>query len=185
VRSPTLERFTLGPILFLVACGHASPPTAPAPLAGGALTDEQVAAVTLMASASEVEQARLAEARATATTVRRFADHMMADHNASAQKQSELLQRLGLTARENAMTAELALRMRRVIDALRDESGAPFDHAYMQAQIGEHERLLTLIDETLLPNVQQPELRASLSVARSRMVEHLAQARQILAGLAP
>jgi putative membrane protein len=58
-------------------------------------------------------------------------------------------------------------------------TGAAFDRAYMDREVEYHQTVLDAIDQTLLPNVQNAELRALLEQTRPAVASHLEMAKSI------
>jgi putative membrane protein len=148
------------------------------------LQDEELAAVHLAQGEGAEEKAQLAEARAASPSVRRFADHMMRDHNAANDALSDAMDRIGLVAKENAVSQRIEEEERVALDSLAaTPEGAAFDRAYMIDQVKAVERALDLLDSKLLPGARRPELRAALAEARAAAEAHLREATAIVRAL--
>ena len=158
----------------------------PASLSGQAapdLTDAEVAHVAVTANAVDIDLARVAQQRAQAESVRRFAGTMIADHSAVNEQAAALAGRLGVTPADNAVSQSLnegAAAARAALDATR---GRAFDRAYIDREVAYHQAVLDAIDTVLVPTTSNDELRALLTAVRPAIAAHLEHARSIRASL--
>jgi len=182
--------------LFLAACSaqEADAPPAdtaaapvdsapPAPTAG-AVTDPQIAAIVVAANAVDVAAGELAVERGTDARVKEFAQRMITDHNGVNQAASDLVTRLGVTPEPNATSQQLERDGELAREALGRETGAAFDRAYIDNEVTYHQAVLDAIDQTLIPNAQNAELRALLEQTRPAIAAHLEHARELQTSLA-
>jgi putative membrane protein len=142
--------------------------------ASGALTDEQIAAITDKANTAEIDQAKLAQSKATDERVRSFAAMMITHHGQAKQKQSSL--KLG--TEESPQSRQLAQDASQTLQTLQDKSGRDFDRAYIEAQVEEHQKVLDTLNRELLPNAKNPDLKAYLQTIKPTIEQHLTQAQQ-------
>ena len=61
--------------------------------------------------------------------------------------------------------------------------GADFDRAYIAHEITMHQNVLNTLDQTLIPNAQNAELKALLQKVRPLIESHLQMAQQIQTSL--
>jgi putative membrane protein len=141
--------------------------------------DAQIAAVTNAVSTGEVQQAQLAQSKATRTDVKQFAQMMVNDHRMEMQKQTQLLQRLQIAPQSNPVAMQVSTESQDNLDALRDAKGKEFDKQYMQDQVKAHQKALDLLDNQLIPNAKNPDLKANLQQMRPKIAEHLRKAQSI------
>jgi putative membrane protein len=162
------------------AAGASSiPPEPPPPPAPEPLTDEQIAAVTDAANTGEVEQAKLAQKKGKNARVKKFAATMIAHHGQAKQKQSKLLGKAKITPAENALSTQLTEESTRMLETLKTAEGPDFDKAYIDSQVDAHQKVLEAFDTRLIPNAQNPELKASLEEFRTKIEAHLKEAQEI------
>jgi putative membrane protein len=62
-------------------------------------------------------------------------------------------------------------------------SGAEFDRAYIANKVTYHQTVLDAIDNTLIPNAQNAELRALLEQTRPAVAAHLQHAQELQASV--
>jgi putative membrane protein len=157
-----------------------SAPAAPAP---GALTDPEIADIVVAANQVDVEAGELAKSKATNPEVREFAERMITDHTAVNQQATELVTRLGVTPEESPTSQQLRQAGEQNRQALQGKSGAEFDRAYIDNEVAYHQQVLDAIDDTLIPNAENPELKALLEQTRPAVAAHLEHAKELQASL--
>ncbi|HEX6308158.1 MAG TPA: DUF4142 domain-containing protein [Longimicrobiales bacterium] len=160
------------------AVGEAPAPAVSAPAA--ALDDADIAAIVVVANTIDVRTGELARERATDERVRQFAETMITDHTAVNRSAQELVTRLGVTPTENEVSRSLQESAEQTHASLASQSGAAFDRAYMAHEVSYHEAVLSALDETLIPNATNEELRQTLTGVRPAFQAHLDHARTLL-----
>lgn len=148
-----------------------------------AIADDAILSVVLDANAIDVEMAERARVRAQDTEVRRFAETMIADHNAVNEELRRVAEQTDLTPVAHEISRELRDSVRAAASALDTLSYAPFDRAYMDHEIEHHRMLLELIDRRLAPVAQDTQLKTLLANIRPMIEAHFQRARQIRATL--
>jgi putative membrane protein len=146
-----------------------------APAKSEPLNDQQIAAITDAANTAEIEQAKLAESKSKDAGVKRFAAMMIMHHGAAKQKQAKLK----LKPEESSTSTALKSDAASTLDALKTDKGKDFDKAYIAAQIDGHQKVLDTINDELLPNVKNAELKAYLDEIKPRVEQHLKEAKQL------
>jgi putative membrane protein len=144
-----------------------------------ALSDEQIAAITDAANDAEIEQAKLAQKSARNPRVKKFAAMMIKDHTQAKQKQKKLFNELSMAPSESPMSAQLKSDSQQKLEDLKAVKGADFDRAYMDAQVDAHQKVLDALDNQLIPETDNQELKALLNEIRPKVAAHLAEARDI------
>jgi putative membrane protein len=143
------------------------------PTPGAPLTDAQIAAVTDAVNTAEIEQAQLAQSKSTNAQVQSFASMMIEHHGQAKRKQTTL----GIAEAESALSLKLAAETRTTLEQLEQKSGSEFDRAYLQAQIDGHQKVLNAIDQQLLPDAKNEQLKSYLEELRPQVAAHLERAR--------
>ncbi len=139
------------------------------------LTDEQIAAITDAANSSEIAQAKLAQSKSKDAAVKQFAAMMISHHGEAKQKQAKLK----LKPAESGVSTAMQVDADATLNALKADTGKDFDQAYITAQVTGHQKVLDTINDKLLPNVKNPELKAYLEEIKPRVEDHLKQAKQL------
>jgi putative membrane protein len=147
------------------------------------LNDAQIAHVAVVAENGEVEQAWQATDRATSQLVKDFAATMIEQHSNSRREDIALVKQEDLDPAGSGTSRDLAASALRRLHYLSLVGPSQFDDEYMKAQISQHEDLLSLLDDRLIPQASDPALRGRLMTMREMVQRHLADARDIRAGL--
>jgi predicted outer membrane protein len=147
------------------------------------LSDGEIAAVVTALNTSEIQQAQLAMMRASDGEVLVFATRLVEEHTDATTALNGVLADRAIVSTESELSQQIWIEWAQVLAALQSQAGAEFELAYMQAQVPLHERSLEVINLALLPAVDDERLRGYLEVARPLVLEHLADAREIAAGL--
>jgi putative membrane protein len=152
--------------------------------AGGAtsmtLSDAQIAAVTTAANTGEISLAMLALTRAQLPATRSFAQMMIDMHSAAQTRQNAVLDVLDLMIAANPVSMQLERDAMQVTTQLNTAAPNQFDLLYIRSQVEIHTKVLSIIDDQLLPSVSAPALRADLVLTRTEVAAHLAAARVLL-----
>ena len=164
--------------------GGSAAAAAPAPQATPAkatLTEAQIAKLSELVNGAEVEQGKLAQRKAKAAPVRKFADKMVEHHGTAQREQAKLMKKLNLTPATSGPADALKADAEKTLANLQKTDAAGFDEAYVRAQIDAHQRVLELIDTEALPAATTPELVDALRVGRGVVEQHLKEAQALQA----
>jgi putative membrane protein len=162
-------------------------PTTPAPVAAApaeTLTDEQIVKITETINTGEVEQAKLAQKTSKNGKVKKYAQHMIQEHNKANKQTATVAKKAQITPAESPTAQNLSDKATRTKETLATTDKADFDKRYIDAQVEQHESVVLLIDSKLLPNASNPELKARLEEAKKMVEGHLAEAKEIQSNLA-
>lgn len=143
------------------------------------LSDGQIAQILTTVDDAEIQQAQFALTRATNPEVRAFATHMVEQHTASKQVGMRIASQTGLQPGASPKSNELLAGGSDTLQRLKGADAANFDITYLSAQIEQHAQVLKLIEDQLVPAVNEPALREHLNNARSMVQQHLDEARRI------
>jgi putative membrane protein len=153
--------------------------------AGSAPTDPQIAAIVVTANQVDIDAGKLASGKAASAEVRTFAEQMVTDHTAVNTQAKTLVAKLKVTPEENDTSRSLKGGGDTNLASLRTLSGAQFDRAYVDHEVKYHEQVIDALDETLIPNAQNAELKALLVKVRPAFLAHLEHARHLQSSLTP
>ncbi|HVY37773.1 MAG TPA: DUF4142 domain-containing protein, partial [Polyangia bacterium] len=151
--------------------------------AAASLTDAQAAGVAFTANQGEVQQAQLAQSKSTNTAVLDFAMMMITDHNAAVMRLNQVLDANNLTTADSPTRMTLSNNATATYNQLFGLSGAAFDKAYAMAQVTEHQMVLSLFDQTLIPSATNAALKSELMTERAAVNMHLTMATTLLSSL--
>lgn len=194
-RTPRIELFWCATLLTCLAVAACEPrkqepaadPAAEAPAAEApeapALTDPEIAHIAVTANAIDSAMGELAKTKARSSAVKSFAQTMVTDHGGVNRQAVQLAQKLKVTPQENDVSRQLQQGADQARADLESKSGAEFDRGYMQREVEYHQAVLDALDQALIPNAQNTELKALLESVRPAFVAHLDRAKQIQGSL--
>ena len=155
------------------------PEPTPAKPAEKPLTDGEIVQVASTANNGEIDMATLATKNAMSADVKGFAAMMIAQHREMETKGKALAAKAKITPADNDASTSLKTDVASVLTSLKTQKGKDFDKAYMDSQVKAHRGVLNLLDNRMLPNAQNGELKTHLTDARTHVAAHLAKAEEI------
>ena len=153
------------------------------PAAAQSITDAQIASIVVTANQVDVDAGKLAASSSKDAEVRKFAQLMVRDHTDVNRQAVELVTRLKVTPQDNETSRSLAAGGEKNVAALKSLTGAAFDKSYVEHEVAYHQAVLDAVDQTLVPNAKNDELRALLVKVRPAFVAHLEHAKHLAASL--
>ena len=162
----------------------AMPKASSQPPAAVQLSQSQIAMVTELANSSEIEQAKVAQSKAKAVSVRKFAAMMLKHHTEGKAEQAKLFKQLNLTPTQSQNATALKQDADRTLSELRSATGAAFDERYIDSQVEAHQKVLDAINGELLPAAIDQQLVDGLNKMKMTVESHLEQAKSLQAELA-
>jgi putative membrane protein len=148
------------------------------------LTQAQIAMVADLANSSEIEQAKVAQSKAKAASVKNFAAMMIKHHTEAKTEQDKLFKQLKLTPTQSQKATALKQDADKTLGELRAATGASFDQRYIDTQVEAHQKVLDALNKELLPAASDPELVNGLNKMKATVQSHLEQAKAIQVELA-
>lgn len=147
------------------------------------LNDAAIAHVAVTANTVDIEMGRLAMKRSHNKEVKAFAETMIRDHTGVNKQAGDLAAKLHVTPTANAVSASLRTGERSAKAKLAKRSGKAFDKAYIDNEIAYHQVVIDAVDQVLVPQTQNAELKELLTNVRPALVAHLEHAKMVRAGL--
>jgi len=145
------------------------------------VNDAQIASISLAANTGEVEQNTVAVTRGGNAEVRGYAQDLVTMHTAAIAREMALAASAMIIPADHEVTQTLQTMSRAIVARLQTAEPAEFDQMYLSGQVDVHQMVLTLIDQTLLPQVKADALRDELMTMRVTVMQHLERARELLA----
>lgn len=165
----------IAPFLLVASLATAqNPPAAPAP----ALDDPTIVAIFDAANTADMETGQLAVERGQNQKVKDFGAMLVRDHQAVRQQGRDLAARLHVTPtppRDDQGARDHAAAMTR----LRALRGAAFDRAFLQHEQAFHQAVITAVTNTLLPALQNAEVKTLVTNVAPAFQAHMLAAQQI------
>jgi putative membrane protein len=149
----------------------------------GGPSDANIAAIVLAANNTDISYAKLVPARAASPAIKDFALRMLTDHNAVNASLNDLLNRIDLTPEENTTSLDFRDESTTKRDLMRELEGRAFDSTYIANEVTYHTKLLASLDNVLIPNADNPQLKSVLTQIRPAVAAHLAHAQRVQSAL--
>lgn len=145
--------------------------------------DPQIAAIVVTANQVDIDAGKLATTKAHSKEVKKFAQQMITDHSGVNDAATALAQRLKLTPENNATADSLKADGDANLAKLKGLSGKQFDRAYVDHEVVYHQNVIQALDNTIIPNAKNEELKALLVKVRPAFDVHLEHAKHLQASL--
>ena len=142
-----------------------------------ALTAAQFARTAAISDLYEMESSRLAEQRSQNEQVKRFAQHMLRDHQKTTGELKAMLPQLqGVSAQQ--MPTSLDQQHQALVQQLQGAQGAQFDRLYAQQQLQSHQTAVDLF-RAYAQSGDEARLKQWASQTLPSLEEHLREAQQL------
>ena len=125
-----------------------------------ALSDVEMAHVAYTADNIDIRYAHLALALSTNPDIHTFAETMIRDHTAVNTAALGLLEKLGATAQDNFFSQALNEGAEKIINDFATLRGKEFDVAYATNELAYHQTVNNLVENTMIPNIDNAEVKA-------------------------
>lgn len=139
-------------------------------------TDPQIASIAVTANQVDIEFAKVALKKTKNAEVKQFAQTMVSDHGAVIDAAVKLAKKLGVTPENNPTTQSLLQRQRENLKKLNSLSGAAFDKWYVDNEVDYHKFAIGAVENILIPNASNKELKDLLQKALPSFKTHLEHA---------
>lgn len=110
---------------------------------------------------------------------RAFAQLMVAYHSSVAEEIQNIANNMGLGLQPNQVSMTLGNMAEGIAGRMEVYSGEQEEVEYIRAQLALHENALNMLDHTLIPQTDDPQLRQMLQIWRQDIADHLLLAQQI------
>jgi len=158
----------------------ASGEVAPSPRAP---TDAEIFATLTEANTAEIDAAKTALTKAKRADVKAFARMMIADHTKLLKGGKALADSLHVTPQPPANDS-LGTHVQQEKQTLDSAGAATFDKTYMDAQVGDHETVLSMLKQ-FEGQAQSPQLKALITNAEPVVHRHLDHAKKLEGEMTP
>jgi putative membrane protein len=166
---------------FAMSLALAAAATFAAPFASAqtAPTDPQIVGIVIGANQIDIDHAKLALSKTHNQQVREFAQQMVTDHTAVLKSVHDLGAKLHVTPAESDTATGLKKQADETTAHLKTLSGADFDKAYVDAEVGYHKAVIQEVSTVLIPGAQNAELKSALQGAAPLFQGHLEHAEHL------
>jgi len=142
-------------------------------------SDAQIAAIVVAANDADIANGRMAQTKSGNSDVKSFGRMMVTDHTSVNDKAKALATQLNLTPQESDASRQMKATQDSLRSTLQGKSGAEFDKAYVSNEVELHQMVLNELDQNLIPNAQNAQLKQLLTDTRPAIAEHLQHARDL------
>ena len=143
------------------------------------LSDAEIASVAVTANQVDIGYANIAKEKSKSEEVLRFAQTMATDHKAVIDQAVALVTKLGVTPKDNAVSKKLSADGAQTEKMLRSKSGAAFDKAYIDNEVAYHQAVINTVENVLIPQAQNKELKDLLQSVVPVLHSHLEHAQMV------
>ncbi len=143
-------------------------------------SDAQILAFAHAANQGEIEEAKIAQHKATNPAVKKFAAMMIADHTKMDADGKALATKLAITpdTSKSDVTDLMKDGRKDIKDLNEKKSGKDFDEDYMNLQVDTHQKVLDKLNDAS-QNAKAPELKTAVEESIAKVQGHLTQAKAI------
>jgi putative membrane protein len=145
---------------------------------GPALDDATIVAIFDAANTADIETGRLAAERGQSKEVRDFGAMLVRDHEAVRQMGRDLAAKLKVTPTPPA-DDPAAKAHAEALARLGSLSGGAFDRAFLQHEAAFHKGVIDAVQTTLLPAIENAELRALVEKVAPAFQAHMRAAQDL------
>jgi len=142
------------------------------PAAAQPLDDATIVAIFDAANTADIETGQLAIERGQSREVRDFGAMLVRDHEVVRKQGRDLAAKLGVTPTPPADDAG-ARAHAAAMAKLRAIPAADFDHAFLQHEVAFHKSVIDAVTTTLLPAIQNAEVRALVTKVAPAFQGHM------------
>ena len=151
---------------------------APASLAAQKLDDATIVAIFDAANTADRETGALAAEKAKDPRVKELGQMFARDHQQVRQQGRDLAKKLGVTPTPPA-DDKSAKDHAAALASLKSKSDAEFDRAFLAHEVAYHAAVIDAVTKTLLPAIQNAELKALVEKVAPAFQAHLAAAKNL------
>ena len=156
-----------------------TPPADSTTTAPAKLTDPEIASIAVTADQIDIDYAAIAKDKSKNKAVLEFASTMAKDHGSVNAKAKALAAKLNVTPQDNPITQSLLSNAETTKTMLKSKSGDDFNKAYVDNEVAYHKAAIDLVENRLIPESTNAELKALLQSALPIFKEHLAHAEML------
>ena len=143
------------------------------------LTDAEIASVAVTANQIDIEYAQIAQKKSKNADVLKFAETMAKDHQSVIDQAVALATKLGVTPKDNATTKSFLAGAAKTQAMLNSKKGNAFNKAYIDNEVAYHKAAIDEVENVLIPDATNSELKSLLQSALPLFKTHLAHAEMV------
>ena len=174
---PVASTAAVAALAFVLRTGFAA--SAPVATHAAALDDPTIVAIFDAANTSDIETGELGAKKGSTKEIREFGAMLARDHKNVRQLGRDLAKKLGVTPTPPKDDASMKSHAA-IMKHLNGLSGAEFDKAFLQNEVGYHDAVIGAVTKTLLPAIQNAELKDLVTKVAPAFVAHRDAAKNLL-----
>ncbi|MEO8569596.1 MAG: DUF4142 domain-containing protein [Ginsengibacter sp.] len=140
------------------------------------LSDAEIASVAVTANQIDIDYAAIAKQKTKNVDVLKFAQTMATDHKSVIDQAVALVTKLKVTPKDNAVSQKLLADAVKTKKMLRSKSGNAFNKAYINNEVAYHKAVIDAVENLLIPDAQNAELKSLLQNVLPVLKTHLEHA---------
>jgi putative membrane protein len=142
-------------------------------------SDPEIAAIAVAANDIDIMYAKIAKKKSNNEAIINFANTMISDHSAVIDKAVELVNKLGVKPVPNSLSEKLNNDASKTREILRSKKGSNFDKAYIKNEVAYHKAVINAIENVLVPDTQNEQLKDLLQTVLPALKAHLKHAQNV------
>jgi putative membrane protein len=143
------------------------------------LTDPEIASVAVVANQNDIDFSNIAKAKSKNADITQFAQTMATDHQSVIDQAVALVKKLNVTPKDNATSKKLLSDAANTKKMLLSKSGAAFDKAYIDNEVAYHKAVINAVENVLIPDATNAELKSLLQNVLPVLKTHLEHAEMV------
>lgn len=143
------------------------------------LSDAEIASVAVTANQVDINYAKIAIEKSKNVDVLKFAKTMTDDHTAIIKQAVALVTKLKVTPKNNAVSKQLLSDAEKTKKMLRSKSAITFDKAYIDNEVAAHKAVISTVENVLIPQSKNAELKKLLQDVVPALKTHLTHAEMV------
>lgn len=143
------------------------------------LNDPEIASVAVVANQIDIDYAKIAIKRSKNKEILKFANRMIEDHNAVIAQAVDLVTKLKVDPKDNAVSQSLLSGAEKMKKKLKKVRKKDFDSLYIENEVEYHKAVIEAINNLLIPESNNAELKGLLEAVIPALEAHLGHAEMI------
>jgi putative membrane protein len=145
-----------------------------------ALSDQEISEIMKTANTAEIDAAKVAQKKASDSTVKDFANQMVKEHEDNLKTVKKVSETENVKMKSSDESKNLKKNASDKLNEIKKKSGKDFDQAYMQMQVDMHKQLLADMESKFIPQAKDPEFKSYLETTKEAVQHHLSEAEDVL-----
>ncbi|MCK0157244.1 DUF4142 domain-containing protein [Cellulophaga sp. F20128] len=143
------------------------------------LSDPEVASVAVVANQIDISYAEIALKKSKNNEILEFANRMITDHNVVIKQAVDLVTKLSVTPKDNAISKSLVEDAEKINKKLLKAKKKKFDNIYIDNEVAYHKAVIAAVKNLLIPESDNMELKELLEAVLPALEAHLEHAEMV------